>query len=143
MGFVKLFKKNSLYIAWGTAILATLGSLYFREVLNFPPCTLCWYQRIAMYPLVTILPVAIYRKDKHVSMYVIPLTIIGTLIAVYQNLLYYGFLPESDIACLSGISCTSKYIEWLGFITIPLLSFISFMLINASMMADYTNRKGE
>jgi len=96
-----------------------------------------------MYPLIFILPVAVYRKDKHIPFYVLPLTLIGTLFAGYHSLLYYGFLPESTISCAYGISCTSTYVEWFGFITIPLLSLLAFLVISAAMVTFFTDRKGE
>ncbi len=127
-------KANALYIAFTQALSATVGSLFFSEVLLFPPCVLCWYQRIAMYPLVVILAIGIYSRDKHVIRYALPLSIVGLLIAFYHNLLYYHILPESAAPCILGVSCTTKQIEWLGFITIPFLSFIAFAIITISML---------
>jgi disulfide bond formation protein DsbB len=129
------FKKNSIYIAWTTALVAMIGSLYFSNVLGFPPCVLCWYQRICMYPLVIILGIAILKKDKGITSYVLPLTIIGGLIAVYHNLLYYKIIPESAAPCVSGVSCTTKFIQYFGFVTIPFLSLIGFIIITACMIA--------
>ena len=40
----------ALTVAAAVAVVATLGSLYFSEVADFPPCRLCWFQRIGMYP---------------------------------------------------------------------------------------------
>ncbi|GIW62100.1 MAG: disulfide bond formation protein C [Patescibacteria group bacterium] len=131
---VKFVQANALYIAFMQALSATLGSLFFSEVLLFPPCVLCWYQRIAMYPLVVILAVGIYTQDKHVIRYVLPLSVVGLLIAFYHNLLYYHFLPESAAPCILGVSCTTRQVEWFGFITIPLLSFIAFAIITISML---------
>lgn len=131
---VKFVQSNALYIAFMQALSATLGSLFFSEVLLFPPCVLCWYQRIVMYPLVVILAVGIYTQDRHVIRYVLPLSVVGLLIAFYHNLLYYHILPESVAPCTMGISCTTKQIEWFGFITIPLLSLIAFAIITLSML---------
>ncbi len=126
-----------LYIAWLQSIVATLGSLYFSEVMKFPPCVLCWYQRILMYPLVFILAVGMVRKDKKVYTYVLPLSIMGLCIALYHNLLYYQILPESAAPCINGVSCTTKFIEWFGFITIPLLSLIAFTVITICMLLTW------
>lgn len=126
---MKLLKENLLQIALFQAILALLGSLYFSEFMKLPPCMLCWYQRICMYPLILILSVSIWKKDKNVLLYSLPLSIIGTIIALYHNLLYYKIIPESIAPCTLGISCTTKQIEWFGFITIPLLSLCAFLLI--------------
>src|SRR6185503_8298121 len=101
-------KKIVLYIAFLQALIAMLGSLYFSNVLNFPPCILCWYQRICMYPMVLLLGIGIVRQDKKIYTYVLPLAVIGLVIGVYHNLLYYHILPESIAPCQQGISCTTK-----------------------------------
>ena len=126
----KLVAYGSLLIAW----LATLGSLYFSEIAKFPPCVLCWYQRIAMYPLVVIISLGILRKNKDLPLYVLPLSVAGLLIGIYHNLLYYKIIPESAAPCMAGVSCTTEFIEWFGFITIPLLSMVAFAMITASMV---------
>lgn len=130
----QLVKKYILYFAFLQALVATLGSLFFSEILKFPPCVLCWYQRIAMYPLVIILAIGILKKDKNLPLYVIPLSIIGMAIGVYHNLLYYNILPEAAAPCMMGVSCTTKFIEWGGFITIPSLSLLGFSVITVCML---------
>jgi len=127
-------KSNSVYIAWFQALIATLGSLFFSEVMQLTPCVLCWYQRIMMYPLVLILTVGILLRDPRLRFYVLPLSIIGLTIAVYHNLLYYNILPESIAPCTAGVSCTTRQIEWLGFITIPLMSLAAFTVITLSIL---------
>jgi disulfide bond formation protein DsbB len=119
----------TIFSAWLVASVATLGSLFFSEVMMFPPCVFCWYQRICMYPLVVILSAGLFPVSKSVIKFSVPLALIGWVIAVYHNLLYYKILPESAAPCVRGISCTTVYIEWLGFITIPLLSFLAFSAI--------------
>lgn len=128
-------KKYSIYAAWATALIATAGSLYFSEISHFPPCVLCWYQRIFMYPLVIIIAVGILEKNKNVYRYVLPMTAIGWTISVFHNLLYYKIIPESAAPCYTGVSCTTKFIEWFGFITIPFLSFIAFTIVALLMVA--------
>ncbi len=127
-------KKYVVYIAYTFALFSTLGSLFFSEILKLPPCILCWYQRIVMYPLVIILTVGILRKDKGIYLYVLPFSILGLFIGFYHNLLYYHILPESISPCIKGISCTSRQIELFGFITIPLLSFLAFAIITVCMI---------
>ena len=130
---MKLQKEYLLYAAFLIALISTLGSLFFSEVMKWTPCVLCWYQRIAMYPLVPILGIGIFVKDKNIYQYVLPLSIAGLVIGIYHNLLYYHLIPESIQPCIQGISCTTKFIEWLGFITIPFLSLTSFVMITALM----------
>ncbi len=115
------------YLAWVIALIATAGSLFFSEVMQLPPCVLCWYQRIAMYPLVVIIGIGIITRDGRLKNYALPICLIGLAISIYHNLLYYGILPESITPCTEGISCTSRQIEWLGFITIPLMALTAFV----------------
>lgn len=131
---MKLKSENWTYIAWWQAVIATTGSLFFSEVMHYTPCILCWYQRIFMYPLVVILLVGMLRKNKDIALYVLPLTIIGELIAIYHNLLYYGVIPEKLAPCTQGASCTIHFFAWFGFITIPLLSLTAFTVINICMI---------
>jgi disulfide bond formation protein DsbB len=131
---MNLLKKYVLYIAFAQAFASTLGSLYFSEIAKFPPCVLCWYQRIAMYPLVAIFAVGILRKDKNVHLYAWPLIAAGWIVSVYHNLLYYKILPEAAAPCISGVSCTTKFIEWFGFVTIPFLSLVGFTILGVLMV---------
>ncbi len=134
----KMLKKYvleyGLYIVWLQALVAMAGSLFFSEVEKFTPCVLCWYQRVCMYPLIVIVGIGISKKDKKVVDYALPLSLIGTVIAIYHNLLYNKILPEAVAPCEIGASCLTKYIEWFGFITIPLLSLIAFLIIDAILI---------
>jgi disulfide bond formation protein DsbB len=122
-------RDNLAYPAWVIALLATVGSLFFSEVMGLPPCVLCWYQRIAMYPLVLIIATGIVKRDARMRAYALPLCLAGLVVAVYHNLLYYGVIPESLTPCSEGASCTERQIEWLGFVTIPLLGLASFVAV--------------
>lgn len=128
------YRKHLAYIAWVQALIAMVGSLFFSEVMKLPPCVLCWYQRIAMYPLVFVLAVGIILEDKRMKLYALPLSITGLCISIYHNLLYYNIIAEAIIPCSSGVSCTTKQIEWLGFITIPLLALVAFTIITIALL---------
>ncbi len=131
----KILKTYGLHIAWFQALVAMLGSLYFSEVMHLMPCLLCWYQRILMYPLVLILAIAIWKRDKLVHLYALPLSIIGICIATFHYLVQKHIIPESLAPCVGNVSCTTKYIEYFGFITIPFLSLCGFVLITACIIA--------
>lgn len=115
-----------LFGAWLLASVATLGSLFFSEIMDFPPCSLCWYQRIFMYPMVLVLGVGLLPFDGKVVRYALPLALGGWLTALYHTLLYEGFIPESAAPCSQGVSCSENYIELLGFLSIPMLSLLAF-----------------
>jgi disulfide bond formation protein DsbB len=126
------FFKNQellLYFSWVISITGTLGSLFYSEILKLPPCILCWYQRILLYPLVLIYFIGLALKDKKVVFYAIPLAFIGLLIAFYHTLLYEGLIPEPPRFCEIGVSCTTQYVEVFGFLSIPALSFLAFLMI--------------
>jgi len=118
------------------ALAGTFGSLFFSEVMHFPPCTLCWYQRIFLYPLVFIFGVAIWKQDGEYKKYALPIAIAGLATSIYHNLLYYGFISEALAPCTQDVSCSSKQLELLGFITIPLLSMVGFLIIVALIGMD-------
>lgn len=123
-----------LYVVWVVALISMIGSLFFSEVMELPPCVLCWYQRIAMYPLVFIVGAGIIMRDARVKLYSLPLSLVGLVISIYHNLLYYGIIPDSITPCTEGISCTSRQIEWLGFITIPLMALAAFLIVNICLL---------
>lgn len=120
---------NILFLAWVISCVATLGSLFFSEIMNYVPCSLCWYQRIFMYPLSIILLIGLFPVDKKLTSYALPLAGIGWGFSVYHNLLQWKIIPETMSPCKSGIPCSASYINWMDFISIPLLSLISFSLI--------------
>lgn len=123
-----------LYPAWLVATVAMLGSLYFSDVRLFVPCTLCWYQRILMYPLVLILGIASYKQDTSVTRYALPLSLIGTLVAGFHYLEQKVPWISSSAVCRSGVPCDVQYINWLGFITIPFLSLVAFATITVLLI---------
>lgn len=123
----------SPHIALLAAWTALCGSLFFSQVLGWIPCTLCWYQRILMYPLAVIIAVGILRRDPALHLYVLPLSSLGACVSLYHYLLIKTHLFPPP-PCTVGVPCTVDYLNWLGFINIPLLALTAFLII-ASMMA--------
>ena len=126
-----------IFGAWLISCLSMGGSLFFSEVMEFPPCILCWYQRVAMYPLVAIFMVGLFPLSKEVFKYSAPFVALGWLIALWHNLLHLGIIEEDLSPCREGVSCSTVYINWMGFITIPLLSFVAFSLLGAILFIFY------
>lgn len=121
--------ENSLLFMWVVSLVATLGSLYFSEIRGYIPCTMCWFQRIFMYPILVMTTVAVIQKNAKIAVTTAVFSIIGGCISLY----HYGiqkldFLADTAPAC-GQISCTGQYINWLGFITIPFLALTAFILI--------------
>lgn len=130
-----------IYIAWILNIIAFCGSMYFSNVMMLPPCTLCWYQRICIFPMSFILATGFLKKDDNVFWYTIPLVTIGWIISLYHNLLYYKIIPKAIVACTSGVSCTDKQIEYFGFITIPLMALATLTLTLILLTLFYKQSK--
>jgi disulfide bond formation protein DsbB len=123
-----------VFLAWLVAAVSTLGALFLSEVVGVPPCVLCWYQRVFMFPLVFVLAVGLFPFDPRVLRYAAPLAIGGWLVAAYHVLLTWGVIPETLSPCTQGIPCSKVEAVWFGFITIPLLSLLSFSLIGAALV---------
>lgn len=121
--------EHTLFIAWAASLTAMLGSLYFSEIMKYEPCTLCWYQRILMYPFVVLLGIAVVRKDYFIARYSLPLASIGALISLYHYAMQkIPALARHGASC-GRIPCTGDYINWFGFITIPFLALTAFTII--------------
>jgi disulfide bond formation protein DsbB len=120
---------GELWVAWGFALVATAGSLFFSEVSQFIPCRLCWFQRIGMYPLAAILLIAAIRRDiRGGALYGLPLAVFGAIVAIYH--IYIEYHPEAETAsCKIGAPCATKWIDKLGYITIPVLALTAFLAI--------------
>lgn len=123
-----------LFACWLLAATATSGSLFFSSVMDLPPCLLCWYQRIALFPLVLILAVGLFPFDARVVRYALPLALAGWLVAGYHNLVYLGFIPERLQPCSQGVSCSERNLNLFGFISIPLLSLAGFSALVALLV---------
>jgi len=128
-----------LFAAWIVVTTATLGSLFFSEVMGVPICVLCWYQRIAMYPLVLILALGLFPYDPRVVRYASALVVAGWLTALFQVLLVIGIIPESVQPCVQGIPCSDTHISIFGFLNIPALSLLTFTLVG--ILLFYSHKK--
>lgn len=122
-------KETILLIIWVQALIATLGSLFYSEVMGFVPCELCWIQRIFMYPLVMIYGVAAFKKDISIALPGLFLSGIGMFISAYHYLLQkLPVLHEAGASC-GIVPCNTQYVNYFGFITIPFLAGTAFIII--------------
>ena len=126
-----------IFGAWLIAAASTLGALFFGEVMQLPPCVLCWYQRIFMFPLALILPLGLFPLDHKVLRYGLVLAVPGWGFAAFHQLLVAGVIPESIKPCTRGVPCSETVIEWFGFLTIPLLSLAAFSAIISLLIAAH------
>jgi disulfide bond formation protein DsbB len=118
-----------LFLAWMVALLATAGALFLGEVMGMTPCVLCWYQRIALFPLVVVLGMGLFESDGRSGRYAMPLAWAGWGIALYHCLLFWGVVAEGLTPCGKGGSCADADLQVAGVVPIPLLSLIAFTAI--------------
>ena len=130
-------KKNwtLLLLAWLIATTATLGALFIGEVMLMTPCTLCWYQRIFMFPIAIILGIACFADDRQGAVYALVLALGGLAMAGYHTLLVAGLVPKSWVPCSAGVSCADQKLEILNGVQIPWLSLAAFMALAFLLLA--------
>ena len=129
---------TELWAGWAIALVATLGSLFFSEVSHFVPCRLCWFQRIAMYPLAVVLLVAALRRDfRGAPLYALPFPAAGAAISIWH--IYIEINPDAEpSSCRIASPCSLKWIEELGYITLPVLALTAFGAILALLLMART-----
>lgn len=131
-------RSHAITIAFSSALLATLGSLTYSEILGYDPCKLCWIQRIFMYPQTLILGLALcgkHKGDKALIDTSIVMSIVGALIALYHYLMQLGIVPEGSCAAIGySVSCAERFVMQFGYITLPLMAFSAFLLIIVSLL---------
>lgn len=130
-----------LFAAWLVATASTLSALFLSEIMGVAPCVLCWYQRVFMFPLVFVLVSGLFPLDRRVLRYATPLVVVGWGVALFHVLLTKGFIAESLTPCTQGIPCSRIEVEWFGFLTIPLLSLLSFSAIGLALGAFYSKAR--
>ncbi len=125
---------QGLWLAWAMAAIAMAGSLYYSEVAGFPPCEYCWYQRIAMYPLVLILGIAAVRRDYGIRRYVLPLASVGGFIALYHYAVER--FPDIQVGSCSVISCSVAWVWKFDLVSIAFMAFVCFAVIVTVLVLD-------
>ena len=137
----EFLRGTTMWLAGIVALGATVGSLYLSEVVHLIPCKLCWYQRIAMYPIALIALVAAWRKDAQARLYISALAVIGAAISVWHRAMQQWPSLDSGACAAVGPPCSAPYIKEFGFVTIPYMALSAFLLILALMWAGHVNGK--
>ena len=119
-----------LPVSFAVAATAMLGSLYYSESANYTPCLYCWYQRICMYPLVAILAVAWWRRERQWGFYALPFSLIGLGFSVYHYQLQQ--FPDQESSCDASAPCTAQWVDTFGFMSIPFMAGCGFLAITAA-----------
>ncbi|HSK06573.1 MAG TPA: disulfide oxidoreductase [Acidimicrobiia bacterium] len=131
-----LLGDKAVWLAWVVALVATVGSLMYSELFHYVPCRLCWFQRIAMYPLAIVLLVGAIRREAAVRFYAIPIALIGLVISIYHNVLQF-FPSLEGTSCDPLVPCSARSIEMFGFMDLPFMAGAGFIVI-AVLLAFYT-----
>lgn len=133
--FIKFFKGRGVFFAFLVAFFSSAASMFYSGVAKFPPCDLCWYQRIALFPQTVLLGMAVIKHDKKITDYVLAFSIIGAVIAAYNYYIQLGgnpFIPCSA----GGVSCAQRFVWEFGYVGIPMMSFTGFTIIICLMLIE-------
>lgn len=135
--------RHGMLLAFLVALGSVAGSLFYSEIAGFTPCDLCWFQRIFMYPLVFLLGWALIKKDRTIIDYALALSVLGGLISLYHNYMYYYNGGLNAFCQLSGaqISCIKRYVFEFGYVTIPLMALTAFLVIIIFLVLAKLGRK--
>ncbi len=126
-----------------TTLGALVGSLAYSDIAGFPPCELCWIQRIFMYPQTLLVFVAMIKKEKSIVDYLLPLSILGALVAVYHSMTNLGVGP-SLLGCTAvGGECSKLLVLEYGYITIPFMALTTFVYLIAISVVYYRAQKAK
>ncbi len=129
--------KNALVLGFAVSLLGIAGSLSYSNIVGFPPCILCWWQRIFIYPNLILFLVALKGRDHEVFKYVLPLSSIGGIIALYHSYIHLGGSSITPCTAL-GSACAKVYVLSYGYITIPMMSLtIAVYLVTLSLIYKY------
>lgn len=142
--WLNFLNQRVLLISFVVVTVATLGSLTYSDIIGYDPCKLCWIQRIFMYPLVILLGMAIYKKERTILKYVLTFSVVGALIAVYHYLLQLGVAPALPCSAVGySASCSQRFVMEFGYITIPMMALTAFLMVIVSILASKYSEKSE
>lgn len=134
-GVLSFVSRKAMQVTFFAALLATLGSLIYSDIIGYEPCKLCWYQRIFMYPLVVMFGIALWNKHAWIKPYGVVMAGVGALVAGFHYLGQIGWNPLG-LECLAigySASCSKNFVLQFGFITIPMMALSAFLLIALSL----------
>ena len=129
---IRFVGENALLLAFVTALSATLGSLFYSEVIGYEPCVLCWWIRVFTFPLVAIFGLALYKKGRSSTdaafAFATPLVILGFLVGFYFT--YTTFGGASLLPCTAeGGACSKLFVNKFGYVTIPSMALTTSVIL--------------
>lgn len=118
---------SQYYTYYGDPVANFMVRDLFPVLSGFEPCLLCWYSRVLLYPLFVMGIVGLWRDDVNVFYYIAPFTIMGIFLETYHYAIQ--MIEALHVTCGGFISCATVYVSYFGFITIPLMALISFIVM--------------
>lgn len=138
-GLFNFLSENVLSLAFLVALSATLGSYFLSEIAKYPPCALCWYQRIFMFPQPIILGIGLLKNDKSAKLYSGVLALVGFMIAIYHIIVQSSLLPAP--CSVDSVNCATKQFVYFGYVTIPVMSATAFASIILLLFLDWKKKQ--
>ncbi|MFA6515319.1 MAG: disulfide bond formation protein B [Candidatus Paceibacterota bacterium] len=137
------FKDHTFYFGFLAALGAVILSLFYSEIVGFPPCELCWIQRIFLYPQLVLFGMELYKKERSIIDFSIVFAVLGAITSVYHVFVESGALagPSCIDPSRGGVSCAIRYIYEFGYITMPIMALtLSLFIISILLNYKYMSR---
>lgn len=127
-------EERGIWLALILTLVSTAMSLVYSDYFGIVPCSLCWFQRIFLYPQAVLFVIALWKKESaRIADYSIWLSIFGAVVALYQH--YIQIVGEGPLPCpVSGGDCVKRFLFEFGYITFPLVAFSAFALLIVIML---------
>lgn len=132
--------KTSHYVAWGMALVASLASVYFIEIVGNAAATLCWIERMLIFGIFLVLSVGILLKDERMHKYALPFVVLGLPVALFQQLVHWDIIKLAAESCSVSVVCTTKFFDLFGFISQATLCLTAYIVIGICLYM--ASRKG-
>jgi len=129
-----ILAERGLWIGFFVALLASALTLFYSDVLGIAACSLCWWQRIFLYPQIFIFAIAAWKKDSAAALYSIALSTVGAAVALYQHFLQMGVVSAQPCSAIPETDCAARFLFEFGYITFPLMSFSLFVFLIVLML---------
>ncbi len=111
-----------------------VGSLFYSNVAGFAACLLCWIQRGLMYPQIILFGWYLYRPRRGLLDVALVMTILGLIVSGYHIILENGGAELVPCTATLAVSCTTKYVNIFGYVTIPTMSFTVFAALLTTLI---------
>ena len=143
--FLIFFKKNTFNFGFIVALGAVVFSIFYSSIVGYPPCELCWVERIFLYPQFILFGMELYKRDRSIVDFSIIFAILGIITSIYHVYIENG--GSSNLSCAvsnplnpNQVSCAIRYVYEFGYITLPVMAltlslFILSILLNYKYMS--------